>query len=189
MKTNSLFFAVLVMTSTVAFANEGPEMTVVPVRGSEVFKVIYKGADAGRVKLKIFDDHGKMIHTENLQALGNGFIRPLNFKGLDAGTYTIEIIDRAGSHRETISYRPAHDLKSIHVSKLRKGEGKFLLAISNAQDEHIEIRIYDFTKRLVHYENKVIKGDFAQVYKIQHVHGRYTFEITDAGGHKKQFAF
>jgi hypothetical protein len=75
------------------------------------------------------------------------------------------------------------------VSKLRKGEGKFLLAISNAQDESIEIRIYDYSQRLVHYENKVIKGDFAQVYKIRNVHSRYTFQISDAGGNKKHFTF
>jgi hypothetical protein len=97
MKTKSLFFAVLVMASTVAFANEGPEMTVVAVRGSEVFKVIYKGGNAGRVKLKIFDSQGKMIRSEKLQGWSNGFICPLNFKGLDAGDYTIEIIDEAGT--------------------------------------------------------------------------------------------
>jgi hypothetical protein len=189
MKTKSLFLAMLIgLSSTaLAFENDEPQMTVVSVKGSEVFKVIYKGRGVGRIKLNIFDAQGKMIHAEAISGL-NGFIIPVNFKGLPSGAYTIEVVDETGSYRQKISYLPFYELKSIHISRMANGESKYLLAISNAQNEAIRIRIYDATERVVFDESKVINGDFAQVFKITQAHGRYTFEVSDARGIVKHFA-
>jgi len=167
MKTKTLFFTVLVLVSATAFAfgSDDPGMTVVSVKGSEVFKVIYKGATTGKIKLNILDAEGRTIHSETLFGL-NGFILPVNFKGLQSGNYTIEVVDQAGSYRENVLYLPAYEIKSIHVSKIRNEDGKFLLSIANAQDEPIQVRIFD-GQTIVYNESKTIKGDFAQVYKIK----------------------
>ena len=64
-------------------ANEDPrnsQFAVVQVKGSEVFKVIYKTEVASRVKLNIYNASLRLIFTETLNS--DGFIRPLNFTGL-----------------------------------------------------------------------------------------------------------
>src|SRR5688572_16340318 len=121
MKTKTLFFAMLLTVSTTAFAlgKDKPGMAVVSAKGSGVFKVIYQGETAGRIRLNIFDAQERIIHSETINGL-NGFIRPLNFKGLRSGNYTIELVDDAGKHRERVVYLPAHEMKSIHVSKLSR---------------------------------------------------------------------
>ena len=190
MKTRTLFFALLLAVSTTAYAfgNDEPGLTVVSFKGSEVFKVIYKGTTTGRLKLNILDDRENVIHSETISGL-NGFICPVNFKGLRSGQYTIEVIDKTVKYRESVTYRPAHELKSIHVSKLLNEDGKYLLAVANAQEEPIRVRIFDQDQRLLYNESKTLTGDFAQVFKMPNGHGRYTFEVSDDAGNKKYFNF
>lgn len=179
----------LIAVSTVAltFGNDRPDMIVVSSRGSEVFKVIYKGITSGRVKLSIFDGQGKIVLSENLQGK-DGFIRPLNFKGLPSGNYTIQLVDDQGSYQESVRYVPSAELKSIHATKL-DDEGRFLLSIANAQTEEIVIRIYDKEQRLLHSETNTLTGDFARVYKLDNMLKQYVCEVSDGAGNKKLFSF
>ena len=190
MKTKTLFFALLlaVSSSSMALANEGPALTVVNQKGSDIFKVIYKGGSAGRVRLNIIDQEGKTIHTEVLAAR-HGFILPVNFKSLQSGSYTIQLTDNTGKYQEKVSYLPSSERKSIHVTKLLDEEAKYLLAVADAENETIRIRIYDQEQRLVHDESKILSGDFAQVYSIQNSRGNYTFEVADSAGNRKYFDF
>ena len=180
----------LIMMSVMASAHseDGPEMTILAVKSSEVIKVIYKGSTSPRVKLNIFDSQGNVIHSTSLAAK-NGFICPLNFKGLPSGSYTIEVIDDQGSRQETVNYVAVHDRKSVHVSKLLKEPGKFLFTVANAQDELVTVRIYDQHDRLLYSESKTLKGDFAQVYRMPAGFDRCTFEISDTAGNEKSFVF
>ena len=190
MKTRTLFFALLITVSTAALAygNEGPAMTVVSVKGSEIYKVIYRGSGEGKIRLSILDEQGQKIHSESFAGMA-GFILPVNFKGLEAGNYTIEIVDNAGRYEEKIAHLPAGDSKKIHVSKLMRENGKYLLAVRDANNEAINVKIYDEEQRMVYEETKTLSGDFAQVYRIENPRGRYTFEISDAQGKKKHFTF
>lgn len=190
MKTKSLFFAMLIALSStaLAFENDKPEMTVVPVKGAEVFKVIYRGSTTGNVKLNIFDGQQRMIHTEAIRGL-NGFIIPVNFKGLDFGTYTIELVSETKTYREQIDYLPTQATTSVHISRLSGDESKFLVAVSNAQNEPITVTIYDAAERIVFDESTVINGDSARVFKIAQAHGRYRFEVSDSSGNKRHFSF
>jgi hypothetical protein len=188
MKTKALFFALLVMAGTTAFGNDAPGLTVVSLKSSGIFKVIYKGSERGRVKLNILDNGGKTIHTETISDV-DGFIVPVNFNGLRAGEYFIEVVDNSGKHREQVSYRPTADLKSVHVSKLAGIEDKYLFSVADAQDEPIQVRIYDNLQRVIFAESKVLSGDFAQVFNLLNNTGSCTFEVSDATGNKKYFTF
>jgi hypothetical protein len=121
MKTKSLFIAALVVVSAVVSAVGKDEPTskaglaIVPVKGSEVFKVIYKGESVGRVKLSLFNASNEVVFTESLSNV-EGFIRPLNFKGLAYGEYTLEIADATGKRTEKISYTSSKSV--IRVAKL-----------------------------------------------------------------------
>src|SRR6478609_6234017 len=124
MKTRSLFIAALVVFSAAvsAIGKEEPSkagLAVVPVKGKEVFKVIYKGENAGKVKLNIYNSTGEVVFTETLASV-EGFIRPLNFSGLQSGDYTVELIDASGKRVEKISYAPKVSSfdKNVRVIKM-----------------------------------------------------------------------
>lgn len=191
MKKRTLILSLLLAVGAAAtvVANDGPAMKVVSQKGSEIFKVIYKGADSGRVRLNIRDHQGKTIHTKHL-GVRDGFILPVNFKGLQSGSYTIELVDNAGKYEQQISYLPSSSTKTIHVSKLANESSKYLVAVADGGNETIDINIYDQNNKLVHSESKRLSGDFAQVYTIQNSsRGRYTFEVADSAGNRKYFDF
>lgn len=187
MKTATLFFALLLAVSTTALGNDKTGLTIVSSRGSEVFKVIYKGTATGKVKLNVRDVRGNVIHTETILGL-DGFICPVNFKGLTPGQYTIEVVDKTARYQELVIYKPASEYKSIHVSKLQSEDGKYLLAVANTIEEPIRVTIYDQERRVVYDESQTRNGDFAQVFKLPG-YGRFTFEISDNSGNNKYFNF
>jgi hypothetical protein len=195
MKTKSLFFAALVLMSSVVALAAGKDeprrtgMAVVPVKGSEVFKVIYKGETAGKVKLNIYNAEDKVIMAEVFNGV-DGFICPLNFAGLQHGEYTIELIDAAGKKVEKIVHGTKKATKFVHVSKLINQEGKYLLSVvGTAGNEPINVKIFDAKNNLIHSETKEANGDFAQVYKLNSVSTAYTFEVSDNSGNLRTIRF
>jgi hypothetical protein len=193
MKTKSLFFAALVLISSVALAGKDEPrrtgMAIVPVKGSEVFKVIYKGETTGKVKLNIYNAEDKVIMAEVFTGV-DGFICPLNFAGLEPGEYTIELIDAAGKKIEKIIYGTKKSSKFVHVSKLVNQDGKYLLSVVNGgANEPINVKIFDAKNNLIHSETKQVDGDFAQVYKLNSVSTAYTFEVSDNSGNLRTIRF
>jgi hypothetical protein len=196
MKTKSLFFAALILVSAVASAAGKDEprktgMAIVPVKGSEVFKVIYRGESAGKVKMNIYNASAKLILTETFSGT-DGFICPVNFAGLEAGEYTIELVDATGKKAEKVSFNTAKkSTKHVHVSKMTNVAGKYLLSVvsTSAAADEINIKIYDAKNNLVHSETKEMKGDFAQVYKLNNLSGSYTFEVSDKAGKIRTIRF
>jgi WD40 repeat protein len=189
MKTKSLFVALL-MISAVAFAGSNEPvrtgMAVVPVKGSEVYKVIYKGETHGKVKLSVLSSDGKVILAQTFNS--DGFIRPLNFAGLQPGEYTITITDAAGIKSEKVVYAAKKKGSNVHISKLKNEDGKYLLSVANAESGPIQVKIFDAKNNVVFTETKLVNGDFAQVYKIE-ASGSYTFEVSDIKGNVKTAQF
>jgi len=182
MKTKSIVLAALLLVSVSgAFANVDPStaaLAVVSARGSEVVKVIYKGGN-GKVKLNIYDATSKLVFAES-RTVQQGFILPLNFAGLSAGTYTVELVDASGTKSEKVNYQPAKAATAVHVSKLNQ-EGKYLLSVASAT-ENVTIRIFDANNNVIHTSAKQADGAFAQIFNIQNVDGACTFEVTNAAG-------
>ena len=193
MKTKSLFFAAFVLVSSLAVAAGKDEprigMAVVPVKGSETFKVIYKGESAGKVRLNIYNSASRIILTETFNST-QGFIVPVNFAGLEAGEYTIELIDAAGKKVEKVTFGAKKASEKVaHISNIDKKNGKFLLSVvSPAAGQEISIKIYD-GENLIHSESKVVSGDFATVYKLNPAATSVTFEVSDNTGKIKTARF
>lgn len=194
MKTRSLFIAALVVVSATvaALGKEEPNnkgLAVVPVKGAEVFKVIYKAENAGKIKLNIYNTKSEIVFAETFTGT-DGFICPLNFTGLQAGEYTIELIDATGKRTEKVNYKPVSATpKNVHISRLANENGKFLVSVSSTGNEQINVKIYDAANNLVHSENKSIEGNFAQLYTVKNVTGSLTFEVTDKAGNTKTVRF
>lgn len=182
MKTKSLFIAAFVVMSAVvsAVGKDEPSkagLAVVPVKGTEIFKVIYKSETAGKVRINLYNASNEVVFTESLSG---GFIRPLNFKGLTPGSYTLEIVDANGKRTEKITYAPSKS--TYRIAKLAKEEGKFLLSVANPSSSVLSVKIFNANGELIHSEvNKEVQVDFAKVYKVTNVTG-VTFEVSDANG-------
>lgn len=192
MKTKSLFFAALILVSTVTLAAGMDEprkgMAVVPVKGSEIFKVIYKSETTGKVKLSILDANLKVILTQSINVT-DGFICPLNFAGLAPGEYTIEVVDAAGKKSEKVTYGARKAVSNMHVSKISNADGKYLLSIMNSNASSLNVKIFDSGNNLIHSESREVAGNFAQVYKLEKNSGTFTFEVSDNFGNVRQFDF
>jgi hypothetical protein len=192
MNFKSLIIAALAaFSSTIALAgNDGPNtgLVIVPAKGSEVYKLIYKGETAGKVKVNIYNNAGSLIFQETIYGL-NGFIRPLNFEGLSSGDYTVEVVDANGKKIEKISYAPKGNFKQVHISRISKEDNKYIVAVANNGTELITINIFDEKNNLVHAETKTISGDFAQVYKLANTSSSYTFKVWDKAGNTKTIVF
>ena len=190
MKTKSILISALMIFGVVlsSAANSGAEsangFTVVPVKGSNVYKIVYKGENQGKVKVSLYNKKSELIFSEKLNQ--NGFILPLNFSNLEKGEYTVELTDASGKKSQKITYGiEAAPSNYIHVSKLSNEDGKYLISVRNANA--INVKIYS-RAGLIFNESKELAGDFAQVYAVK-VPGELTFEITDANGNVKTARF
>ena len=195
MKLNVLLIAALMTISAGinAVAKEDPRnvrLAVVPVKGSEVFKVIYKGEAPTKVRINVYNASSQIVFSETLSGT-DGFIRPLNFSGLKAGEYTIELVEGSNRKSEKVTYTPvatASANKIVRISKLNENEGRFLVSIGNAGTEAITVRILDRNNNVLYSEVREISGDFAQVYRVKDFTG-VRFEIYDASGLSKSSRF
>jgi hypothetical protein len=193
MKTKSLLFTALVLMSAVAFGAgkddpRGTGIAVIPVKGSETFKLIYKGQSVGKVKLNIYGADANLIYTQSFHGV-EGFICPLNFSTLQSGEYTVELIDAEGKKTEKIVYEKSNLVKFVHVSKINNETGKYLLSVSNSTKGPINVKIYDANDNLIFSETKEIAGQFAQVYKLESDSKAFTFHVSDNAGNSKSIDF
>ena len=186
MKTQVMCIAafMVIAASVAAVGKDEPRagMAVVPVKGSEVFKVIYKGESASKVKLNVLDASSDIVFTETFNNM-DGFIRPLNFSGLQFGEYTIEVTDAQGTRVERINYQPMKAERAVHVSKLVKDQGSFLLSVAKNSGQSITVKIFDTYSNLLYTGSRSDSGDFAQLFTVKDVDGGVTFEISDNAGH------
>jgi hypothetical protein len=186
MKTKLMVSALLVALITgaaVAADPVGPKVVVVNQKESGMFKVIYEGVKAGRVNLKISNQDGAVVFSESVAGV-NGFIRSVNFKGMNAGEYTIEISDASGKQVSIVNYEIEQSVGPVHVAKIA-GENKYLFAVAKGSNEEINVKIFDGSSNLVHNENLVVNGNFGLVYNLKDVAGTPTFEVTDKTGNTK----
>ena len=182
MKANYFLTVFIVLVGAVTFANgQGTShLVVVNQKNSGTFKVIYEGEKVGNVKMTILNSKKQVFFKETTQNV-DGFIRPVNFTGMEPGEYSIEIADASGKQIQNIVYSNETSVKSVQVSKIKE-EGKYLLAVANSGPEQINVRIFDGANNLVHNEDLTINGDFGLVYNLKDVAGVPTFEVTDKTG-------
>src|SRR5271167_3605925 len=96
MKTKNVVLSALVammLVSVLAFSKEpgNPKLAVISQK-SGIFKVIYEGSKAEKVSMKIFNQQGTEVFAESIKDV-KGFMRPINFEGMERGEYTLEIVD------------------------------------------------------------------------------------------------
>lgn len=186
MKTKSILIAaLLVIGATVStLANKpGDEygLAAFAVKESATYKVVYEGENTERVRLSVYNNKSERIFSHS--TVSKGFIQPLNFEGLGAGEYTVEIL--AGKTRQTVKINHAPRLipsSFVHITKLND-EGKYLVSVAKqkSEDENITLNIYQ-DNRLIYNESNKIADDFAKVYAVKPTSNNITIAVTDKNG-------
>jgi hypothetical protein len=88
MKTKSIVFALVmgfVSVAAVAADPVSPKMVVLNQKDGGIFKVIYAGIQTGKISLTIYDEANTLVFAETVSGV-DGFIRPVNFSGMNEGT-------------------------------------------------------------------------------------------------------
>ena len=172
-----LTMAAMVLASAFTFAaTPAPTSKVAVVNQSNsVYKLIYEGATAGKVTLKIYDKSSNVIFAETKKGLSK-FILPLNFGGLEQGEYSIEITDETGTQIQKVNHATENinvAAKAVHISKMK--DGKYL--ISATTSGNINVQIFDGNDNLVHSKNFDVNGKLAVVYNLKNVEGQPSFLV------------
>lgn len=184
MKTKSILLMAIVLMSSAAFADEpnAPKLVVLSQKESGLFKVIYDNPQTPKVKMTILNSEGVALYTESIKST-DGFILPVNFKGLTPGEYSIEIADGANKQVQKVSYATSTKTQNIHIAKLGKEANKYLLSVAN--EGSVNVKILDGAFNIIHDQNVNVANAFGIVYNLKGVQGAPTFEVTDASGNVK----
>lgn len=189
MKTNFFLAALIVLIGTTAFAKspDSSRVAVIGQKNTDTFKVIYEGEKIGNVKMTILNDNQEIVFAETTRNVA-GFIRSVNFAGMEPGEYTIEIADGSGKQIQKVMYATETSVKNVRISKIAQ-EGKYLLAVTNSRPEQINVRIFDGADNLVHSEDRATNGNLKIVYNLKNVAGVPTFEVTDSAGNVRTIKY
>lgn len=184
MKTKSLILAAMVLISSVAFADEpvSPKLVVLAQKESGLFKVIYENSKTSKVTMTILNSNGEALYTESIK-INDGFILPVNFKGMTPGEYQIEVADGSAKQVQKVSYLTSAKAQRIHVAKLNNETSKYLLSV--ASEGAVSVRILDGANNIIHEQDVNVNGAIGLVYNLKAVAGAPTFQVTDGDGNTK----
>jgi hypothetical protein len=175
-----------VLVSTFALASEPGEGSVstglaVVKKNETTFNLFYKSEGSMKVKVSITDAAGNEVLSEWVKHQ-NGFIRPYNFYGMDAGEYTITVKEGETKKEERLTYGEAKVAKAAKVIKI--DNNRYMLAVhGNKALGGILVKIYD-GGTLIHKGFHDVSGDFAQLFTIKENINQVTFEVCDNEGRK-----
>jgi hypothetical protein len=131
MKTKLMVSALLVALiagAAVAADPVGPKVVIINQKEAGIFKVIYEGAQVGKVNLRIADESGVVLFRETISNV-DGFIRPVNLKSLEAGEYTIEVSDAFGKFSQKVNNKVEKPESVFHLAKIA-GDKRYLKDVS-----------------------------------------------------------
>jgi hypothetical protein len=191
MKTKNvvLTLAAVIVASAFTFASEPTsKVAVVKQNNTGIFKVIYAGASAGKVTLKVYDSQGNQLLSETTNGLDK-FMRPVNFNGMDEGEYVVEITDATGTQIQKINYQiesaataeksaTKAPVNTIHITKLQ--DRKYLLSVATEGNSSIDVNIYDGNGNLIHEETRTVNGKLGLVYNLAQVDSQPTFRVVSS---------
>ena len=183
MKTRSLILAAFVAMGTWAFAADNDSTNTglfVISKNAGMYKLIYEGEKKTPVQLTIFNSDREIVYQESIEAL-KGFMRPVNFNGMAADTYTV-VIRGGGTKMETkVTYLPEKAMDKVRARSV--DNQKIAIFVAGEGEETIEVKIYDASHNLVKVHQEKVNGSFGKVFNLGKVNSsKYTFEVSNSKG-------
>lgn len=179
MKKLLSLFGVLMIFSTLVFAHGKNSPSFAPtgftlVRDGAVIKVVYKPARHSTVKISIQNENGRVFFSEFINCK-DGFVRPYNLSRLPLGKYTVNLIDKNGTHSEEILLEGKREIV-YHVRQFKSDPSKYMLTIPAASIEKAIVTMYENGK-VIHKEEVELQGDFAKLYTVKHSDQEIFFDV------------
>lgn len=186
MNAKSKIFAIgLFMISAVLVHAASPvKMAILADATSGIYKVVYKAAEVGKVKISIFDEKHELIFTETLNNV-ESFVRPYNLSNLDQGQYTIVVEDKNGRTEEKVNYTFKKVESAVEITKIANELNKYLFTAQNTEADQIVVRIYDQESNLLHEQSMTVNGKVNVVFNLNEVKTTPTFVVTGSNGEMK----
>ena len=183
MKTKFITSVVSIVFASASLFAADPAATVelVNQKGSSIYKVVYKAPGTGKAFLKITGNAG-VVFSETL-TFTNGFTLPLDFKGMAAGEYTVEVLSKGTKFKQTVAYEKATPVAYVRVTE--QAGAKQLLTITSQVPADFTIRIYDNLNNELFVKTETVKSDYAVVFNMSQVSGSYRFDVTETPGNVK----
>jgi len=163
----TVFFVVL---STSLFASGTIELVD---QGNGIYKLFYDNDNDGEVKIKIYDEKGRVIRRDKIQNK-IGFYKPYNFNSLASGTYKIEVVDDNGTTRKLVNLK--NNQQEVAIMHVR--EGKYQLLLTDPANTSADITIYNQDYEIIHSEKIDFDYGFSKVFDLSGFEqGNFTFEV------------
>lgn len=190
LKINALVIACVMMSfAAVAIT---PASLSVTASSSNVFNINYKTAEAGTVKIAIYDNNNILVFSEVLNNVAS-FVRPYNFTELNEGEYTIVVSNKNGKQAEKVNYAANTISSFINVSEVANAENKYALNVTNNGTEEVFVRIYNNQNELLHEQSVQVTGSFGLIYDLTKVKAAsttsVTFEVSTSNGKVETITF
>ncbi len=183
MKAKLFLGAAMIAAASVAWASDSVNVKFAVVeRQNGIFKVIYEGQKPETVQLNVLDENGKVIFSRRIRK-ANGFMVPVNFSGMEHGTYTIQVSGTSGKYAKSIVYGKTREEAGkpvIHVTRLNE-QGKYLLSLVADEASRVSIAILDEANNTVYRESRY-GNSLGIVYNLKDVNGTPTFRIKTESG-------
>jgi len=173
---------VIFLFSTAVFANTTPiKMLVVSDATRGVYKVVYRNAESGKVKVSIYTGSHELVFSETIANV-ESFVRPYNFSNLSQGAYTIVVEDKNGKTEEKVSYYFKKVQSIVEVTKIANEANKYLLSVENKDADLIDVKILDAESNILHQQSMTVNGKFSVIYNLTAIKGEITFEVIGSDG-------
>ncbi len=189
-KFNALVIACLMMSFAAVAAS--PVSMSVTAASANVFNINYKTAEAGTVKISIYDTNNQLVFAEVLTNVSS-FVRPYNFTDMSQGEYTITVSGKNGNQTEKVNYTANKIESFISVSEVANAENKFMLNVTNNGSEAVFVRIIDNNNTLLHEQSVQVTGSFGLIYNLSKVKSAtepsVTFEVSTESGKFEKITF
>jgi hypothetical protein len=148
----------------------------------ENYKLFYVSEQEGKVKVRLYNEEGIRIYSKKVNS-EDGFALPYNFKNLEAGEYTFEVINSDGSVlRQVVDHSQiveTIELQSLEANVQRiEGSKKFELLVMKPNQQEVKIKIRNENGLILHEERVNFERGFKRVYDLSSLDGEnFTFEV------------
>jgi hypothetical protein len=170
--------AIIMTSASLLAADTAVTVELLNQSGSSIYKVVYKAAGNGSALLKITNKSG-LVFSERL-TFTNGFTLPVDFKGMESGDYTVEVLSKNLKFKKTIAH-----INTIPVAYVRMTEQpgiKQLLTISSPIASQFQIRVLNSNNEELFSTVESVTNHFATLINLAQVQGAYHIEVTETAG-------